>query len=94
MCIFIQNRLLGRHTKRPAHIHFKLSAAGFTPLITQIYPENDPYLDSDTSFAVMSSTIMKLQKHDAYDGKKAFYTTEFNFILSRAVEETEVIHIL
>lgn len=75
-------RLLGRHTRRPAHIHFKLSAPGFTPLITQIYPSNDPYLNSDTSFAVMSSTIMELQKHDSSDGQQPFYQTEFMFILS------------
>jgi hydroxyquinol 1,2-dioxygenase len=82
-------RLLGRHTRRPAHIHFKLSATDFTSLTTQLYPDDDPYLDSDTSFAVMSSTIMKLQKHDVSDGKKPFYTSEFNFILSSAVEEIE-----
>jgi hydroxyquinol 1,2-dioxygenase len=72
-------RLLGRHTQRPAHIHFKLSAKGFTSLTTQIYPSDDPYLGSDTAFAVMSSTIMKLQKHNQ---SKPFYTTEFDFILS------------
>jgi hydroxyquinol 1,2-dioxygenase len=81
-------RLLGRHTRRPAHIHFKLSATGFTSLTTQIYPSDDPYLASDTSFAVMSSTIMKLQKHNLPDEllvrnqTKPFYTTEFDFILS------------
>jgi hydroxyquinol 1,2-dioxygenase len=86
-------RLLGRHTRRPAHIHFKISATSFTQIITQIYPDDDPYLESDTSFAVMSSTIMKLQKHDASDElltqgqSKHFYTTEFDFILSPADEE-------
>jgi catechol 1,2-dioxygenase/hydroxyquinol 1,2-dioxygenase len=30
-------RLLGRHTWRAAHIHFKLSATGYTPLTTQIF---------------------------------------------------------
>ena len=32
---------------RPAHIHFLLSAAGHRSLVTQLYFEGDPHLDSD-----------------------------------------------
>jgi hydroxyquinol 1,2-dioxygenase len=79
-------RRLGRHTWRAAHIHFKLSAAGSTPLTTQIYIAGDPHLDSDTTFAVRSA-IVQLQKHEALDELKTrnqrqpFYTTEFDFAL-------------
>lgn len=84
-------RFLGRHARRTAHIHFKLSAAGFTSLTTQVSPDNDDYLESDTSFSVMSTNIMELQKQQASDvigseGKKPFYTTKFNFVLSPTVE--------
>ncbi|MBC7887463.1 MAG: hypothetical protein H7Z13_06200 [Ferruginibacter sp.] len=34
---------------RPAHIHMRLSAKGQQDLITQIYFEGDPYLESDPS---------------------------------------------
>ena len=84
-------RLLGRHQRRTAHIHFKLSAAGFTPLTTQISPNNDSYLESDTCFSIMSTNIMELYKQQASDeeaceGKKSFYTTKFNFVLSPTIE--------
>ncbi|MGH8000981.1 MAG: dioxygenase, partial [Brasilonema sp.] len=36
-------QLLGRHTQRAAHIHFKLSAAGYIPLTTQIHIDGDPH---------------------------------------------------
>ncbi len=79
-------RLLGRHTWRAAHIHFKVSAPEYTSLTTQIFIAGDPHLDSDTTFAVRSA-IVQLQKHEAPDELKArnqskpFYTTEFDFVL-------------
>ncbi|MBW4622669.1 MAG: hypothetical protein KME17_25340 [Cyanosarcina radialis HA8281-LM2] len=87
--------LLGRHPWRAAHIHFKLSAAGYTPLTTQIFIDGDPHLDSDTTFSVKSA-IIKLQKHDAPaqlrapDRSQPFYTSEFDFILSPQVRSTVV----
>ncbi|GAA6619868.1 dioxygenase [Scytonema sp. NUACC26] len=88
-------RLLGRHTQRPAHIHFKLSAGGYTTLTTQTYFDDDPYIHSDTVFAVTSSTLLiSLEKHDAPNEiwernvNKPFYTTKFDFVLSPAAEET------
>ncbi|MBW4693827.1 MAG: hydroxyquinol 1,2-dioxygenase [Lyngbya sp. HA4199-MV5] len=79
-------RLLGRHTWRAAHIHFKLSATGYMPLTTQIFIEGAPQLDSDTTFAVRSN-ILKLQKHkslpelEAQDQSKPFYSAQFDFVL-------------
>ena len=32
---------------RPSHIHFKITPPGFSPLITQLYFENDPYISED-----------------------------------------------
>lgn len=32
---------------RPAHIHFRVTCAGFTELITQLYFEGDPYIAAD-----------------------------------------------
>lgn len=73
-------RLLGRHTWRAAHIHFKVSAPGYTPLTTQIFIDGDAHLDSDTTFAVRTA-IATLQKHAVADKLKPFYTTEFDFVL-------------
>ena len=48
----------GRHNWRPAHIHFKLSAAGYQTLVTQLFTDDDPYLDSDAVFGVKDSLVV------------------------------------
>jgi protocatechuate 3,4-dioxygenase beta subunit len=48
---------LGRHTFRPAHLHFRISADGFAPLTTAIYAAGDPYLASDAVFGVRQSLV-------------------------------------
>lgn len=42
---------------RPSHIHFKITAPGESPLITQLYFENDPYLASDFASSKTSGTF-------------------------------------
>jgi catechol 1,2-dioxygenase len=46
--------------KRPAHIHFKISAPGHRPLTTQLYFKGDPWLERDPF--VRKSLIIDLQK--------------------------------
>ena len=46
-----------RHPYRPAHVHFMISAAGYEQLVTHIFAEGSPYLDSDAVFGVKSSLI-------------------------------------
>ncbi len=48
----------GRHNWRPAHIHFMLSAAGYETLVTQLFTDDDPYLDTDAVFGVKDSLIV------------------------------------
>lgn len=57
--------LMGRHPFRPAHIHFMIKAEGYVDLTTHVFIDGDPYLDSDTVFAVKESLIRKL--NDAID---------------------------
>lgn len=47
----------GRHPNRPAHVHFMINAPGFQPLVSQIFVDQSPYLDSDSVFGVKSSLI-------------------------------------
>ncbi|SUD31461.1 putative hydroxyquinol 1,2-dioxygenase [Pseudomonas fluorescens] len=49
--------LLGRHPWRPAHLHFMIKAPGYQTLITHIFRDGDPYLESDAVFGVRSSLI-------------------------------------
>ncbi|WP_449433429.1 intradiol ring-cleavage dioxygenase [Pseudomonas putida] len=45
----------GRHPWRPAHLHFKIEAAGHRTLVTHLFNHDDPYLDSDAVFGVKDS---------------------------------------
>ena len=49
---------MGRHAMRPAHIHYIVQAPGYETLVTHIFPEGDPYLDSDAVFGVKESLIV------------------------------------
>jgi hydroxyquinol 1,2-dioxygenase len=78
----------GRHPWRPAHLHFMIRAAGFETLITHIFRDPDPYLDSDVVFGVRSSLIGDFVAHDAGtapDGSTVptpFYTLDQDFVLA------------
>jgi catechol 1,2-dioxygenase len=73
---------LGRHCFRPGHIHFKLSHDNAAPLTTQIYFEDDPYLDTDVVGAVKQSLVTKLGRHDDESGSYA--TCTYDFVLPNA----------
>jgi hydroxyquinol 1,2-dioxygenase len=50
----------GRPPWRPAHIHFMIQAPGHATLITHLFREGDPYLDSDAVFGVRRSLVVKM----------------------------------
>jgi len=49
----------GRHPWRPSHLHYIVSAPGYANLVTEVFPDDDPYLDEDTVFGVRSDLVMK-----------------------------------
>ncbi|WP_372619780.1 dioxygenase [Falsiroseomonas sp.] len=53
-------RALGRDAWRPAHLHVIAEAAGYRPLVTELFPEGDPYLDSDAVFGVREDLVVPL----------------------------------
>ena len=57
-------RQLGRHAYRPAHLHLKVTADGYTPLTTMVYFADDPYLDSDTIGAVKDPLVLRSDRRD------------------------------
>ena len=83
-------RHMGRHPMRPAHMHAIVSAPGFQQVITHVFVEGDPYLDSDAVFAVKDSLIGNWKKvDDAGEAKKLglpcpFLKMEFDFRLAPA----------
>jgi hydroxyquinol 1,2-dioxygenase len=63
-------RAMNRHPMRPAHMHAIVSAPGYRQVITHIFVEGDPYLDSDAVFAVKDSLIGTYRKVDSADEAK------------------------
>lgn len=51
-------QLLDRHPMRPAHIHLMISADGYKQVVTQIFPSDDPWLKTDTVFAVKPDLVV------------------------------------
>jgi len=80
---------LGRHGKRPAHVHFFVEAPGFRKLTTQINISDDPYLHDDFAFATRDGLIPELVRHTDPAEIKArgldapFATIKFDFELNR-----------
>ena len=54
----------GRHNMRPAHLHFLIFKPGFKTLISQVYVNGAPYLDSDVQFGVTRALIGNFVRHD------------------------------
>lgn len=83
----------GRHPWRPSHLHFIVEADGFRSLVTEVFPDDDPYLDQDTVFGVRTDLVARYEKQAAgsfpdgfelsgkVDGE--FSRLAFDFVLSR-----------
>jgi catechol 1,2-dioxygenase len=80
----LMETILGRHSWRPAHLHWMITADGFAPLTTQLYFEGDPYLDSDSCSAVKRDLVISLTSGEQ-DGKPVT-KTEFDFVLQPATD--------
>jgi len=47
------------HPWRPSHLHYIIKAKGFRSLVTEVFPDDDPYLDQDTVFGVRDDLVMQ-----------------------------------
>ena len=80
---------LNRHAWRPAHLKFVISAPGYKRLVTHVFREGDPYLDSDALFGVRSSLITHWTQQppgetpDGTVSNDPFYTLAFDFCLAK-----------
>ena len=66
-----------RHPWRPAHLHFMIKAEGYETLITHVFREGDPYLDSDAVFGVRQSLVADWVRQPDGD-----YLLEYDFVLN------------
>jgi catechol 1,2-dioxygenase len=85
-------KALGRHSYRPAHLHFILGAKGYQPITTHYFVPGDPYLESDAVFGVKESLIVdftlnkdkKTMKQHGFT--RPFWEAECNFVLAKRKE--------
>ncbi|MEX2128993.1 MAG: dioxygenase [Xanthobacteraceae bacterium] len=77
-------RAQGRHHYRPAHLHFLIFKPGFKTLISQIYVNDDPLLDTDVQFGVTRALIGNYVRHEnekapAPDVQGPWYSLDYTF---------------
>jgi len=77
-------RAQGRHHYRPAHLHFLIFKPGFKTLISQVYVNDDPLLDSDVQFGVTRALIGNYVRHEnepapAADVDGPWYSLDYTF---------------
>ena len=53
-----------RHPYRPAHIHALAYKDGFKTLITQVYADDDPWLETDVQFGVTKALCGHFVRHE------------------------------
>jgi protocatechuate 3,4-dioxygenase beta subunit len=81
---------MGRHPMRPAHLHFIVTAPGCETVVTHLFVEGDPYLESDVVFGVKNSLVIDFKRNDSEaDARKVglkapFLEARYDFVLKPA----------
>jgi protocatechuate 3,4-dioxygenase beta subunit len=75
-----------RHPYRPAHIHFLGFKPGHKTLITQVFVDDDQYLQSDVVFGVTRALVGDYRRHDqgeppATGVTAPWYTLNYRFVM-------------
>jgi len=75
-----------RHHFRPAHLHFLVHKTGFKTIASQVYPGDDPHLETDCQFGVTKALIGDYALHEnepapAADVKGPWYSLDFEFVI-------------
>jgi catechol 1,2-dioxygenase len=78
-------RAQGRHNMRPAHLHFLASKPGFKTLISQVYANDDPNLETDVQFGVTRHLIGNFVRHTesppASDVEGPWYSLDHTLVM-------------
>lgn len=70
-------KIMGRHPYRPAHIHMMVTHPEYVGVTAQLYPRDDPYLDTDTACAVKDDLLLDFKPVENEE-KGATLDVEFN----------------
>jgi hydroxyquinol 1,2-dioxygenase len=79
-------RAQGRHNMRPAHIHFLIYKPGFKTHISQVYVNDDKYLETDVQFGVTKALVGNYIRHEkgsppAPDVQGPWYSLDHTFVI-------------
>lgn len=55
----------GRHAWRPSHLHFIVKADGYRTLVSEIFADDDQYLDEDAVFGVREDLVLHYEEQPA-----------------------------
>ena len=88
-------RATGRDAWRPSHLHFIVVAEGYKTLVTEVFAEGDPYIETDAVFGVRSDLVMKyVEQNDltklpddlevGHNVTLPYYKVDFDFVLVAA----------
>jgi hydroxyquinol 1,2-dioxygenase len=72
---------------RPAHIHFLITVPGYEPLITHLFQEGAPYLDSDVVFGTKPDLVVAFEERpagptpDGGESDRPFLEARYDFVL-------------
>jgi hydroxyquinol 1,2-dioxygenase len=72
---------------RPAHIHFLIKVPGYEPLITHLFEEGAPYLDSDVVFGTKPELVVAFEERpagptpDGGESDRPFVEARYDFVL-------------
>lgn len=69
---------LGMPTRRPAHLHFRITAPGFQTLTTHVFDRADPAIDRDPLFCVHPDLLADLLPDPA-----GGWSATYRFVLAR-----------
>jgi protocatechuate 3,4-dioxygenase beta subunit len=72
-----------RHGKRPAHIHFLISAPGYRELVTALYLAGDEHLEDDVVFGASGDLVVEVKNNDPNAPAKGVPSIHFDFSLAR-----------
>jgi catechol 1,2-dioxygenase len=73
-----------RHPYRPAHLHFLILKEGYKTLITQVFTDDDPHLETDVVFGVTRALVGGYRRGEgtAPDGSDGeWWTLDYTFHL-------------
>ena len=79
-------RAQGRHPYRPAHLHVLAYKPGYKTLITQVFVDDDQYLETDVVFGVTRHLIGGYRRHEEgappqADVTPPWYSLDYTFVM-------------